>query len=81
MDITSGFNQIFSLILQGLKFCFDTLDKIQFLGISLLDFCIIMLILGIVLPIVLTLLDGAKFTAREYYKASSREFQRSNKDE
>lgn len=66
-DITSGLSSVFNLIFSGLKWCFDTLDSITFMGISLLDYIIWVFVLGIVLPIVLTLLNAGHSEAESYY--------------
>lgn len=73
MDITSGFDSVINLILQGFTFVYQTLDGITFHGISLLDFMLWMLCLGIILPIVLTLLSAGRGSAESYYNQQSRE--------
>lgn len=67
IDITSGIKPVFDLLFKGLKWCFDFLDSISFNGISLLDFCIWVFVLGIVLPIILTLLNAGRSATESYY--------------
>lgn len=57
-DISSGFDAVIDLILQGFRFVYDTLDSITFHGISLLDFILWVLALSIILPILITLLSS-----------------------
>lgn len=73
MDISNGFDSIIELILQGFQFAYNTLDSITFHGISLLDFMLWILCLGIILPIVLTLLSSGRSSAESYYNQQSRE--------
>lgn len=72
MDVTNSLDSVFNLIFTGLSFCFDTLDKIQYKGISLLDFLIWILILGIMLPILITLLDAGRGASESYYHRETR---------
>ena len=72
-DITSGLSSVFNLIFSGLKWCFDTLDSISFMGISLLDYLIWIFVLGIVLPIVLTLLNSGRSASESYFRQRDRE--------
>lgn len=73
MDITNGFDGVINLILQGFTFVYQTLDGITFHGVSLLDFMLWTLALGIILPIVLTLLSSGRSSAESYYNHQSRE--------
>lgn len=57
-DITSGLSSVFNLIFSGFKWCFDTLDSISFMGISLLDYLICLIILGIAIPLVVTIIPS-----------------------
>ncbi len=72
MDITNQFESVFDFIINGLQFCFNTLDSLTFKGISLLDFLIWILILGIMLPILVTLLSSGRGAAESYYHRESR---------
>lgn len=58
MDVTNAFNLIFNLIFDGLSFCFDTLDSITYRGVSLLDFFIWLFVLGIIIPVIITILPS-----------------------
>lgn len=86
-DISSGLENVLGLVFNGLKFCFDTLDSISFRGISLLDFTIWVFVLGIILPIIVTLLNSGRSEVRSYAKSeylyekrrSQREAERSKK--
>lgn len=73
MDISNGFDSVINLIFQGFQFVYNTLDSIAFHGISLLDFMLWILCLGIILPIVLTLLSSGRSSAESYYNHQSRE--------
>lgn len=66
-DVSGSFNQIFDWIFQWLKWCFDTLDSISFKGITLLDFSIWVFVLGIILPIIVTLLNAGQSSSHSYY--------------
>lgn len=49
-------------------FCFDTLDSIGFLGVSLLDYSIAIFLLSVVLPIIFSLVRSRSSTGkREKY--------------
>lgn len=71
-DITSGLSQILDIIISGLTFCFNTLDSIGFMGISLLDYIIWLFVLGIILPIIVTLLNSSRSEARSEYRSEAR---------
>ena len=71
-DITSGLSQILDIIISGLTFCFNTLDSIGFMGISLLDYIIWLFVLGIILPIIVTLLNSTRSEVRSDYRSESR---------
>lgn len=73
MDITSTFDYFMDMFLHGFRTCYSLLDRIQFHGISLLDFMLWILCLGIILPIVLTLLRSGRSSAERYYNHQSRE--------
>lgn len=68
MDVTNAFNSIFDLILNGIGFCFETLDSITFRGVSLLDFMITLFVLGVALPLVIATVtsrpSGGDFSRR-----------------
>lgn len=71
-DITSGLSQILDIIISGLTFCFNTLDSIGFMGISLLDYIIWLFVLGIILPIIVTLLNSTRSEVRSDYRSEAR---------
>lgn len=75
-DISNGLESVLSLIFNGLKFCFDTLDSISFKGISLLDFTIWVFVLGIILPIVVTLLNAGRSVSEGYFVRQDRKARR-----
>ena len=58
MDVTSQLNSFFSCFLDIIGDCFGILDSIKFNGISLLVFNICIFILGIVIPIIITVVKS-----------------------
>lgn len=68
MDITSTFDFFIDMFVSGFRTCYSLLDRIQFHGVSLLDFMLWILALSIILPLLLTLLssgqNGAELSAR-----------------
>lgn len=80
-DISSGFEWVLSSLLSLMTECFNTLDSITFRGISILDFLITIFIIGIVLPLIITLLKSAPVESRSYYKREKRSSERRSEDE
>ncbi len=72
-DITSAFNSMFNMFLNGFRECFSILDSVTFRGVSLLDFMLWILALSIILPIVLTLLSTGRSASETYYHKQSRQ--------
>lgn len=61
MNNIDGFLSSFvSIMLSGFQFAFNTLDSIQFSGISLLDFIITVFLIGTVVPLIFTLLRSRR---------------------
>lgn len=54
-DITTFMEQFITLILNAFIWIFETLDSIKFSGISLLQYIITLIILGVILPILFTI--------------------------
>lgn len=52
--MTNSFDSVFDFIINGIEWVFDTLDKVTFHGISLLDFFITLFVLGIAVPLVVS---------------------------
>ncbi len=66
-DISGFFSSFLNSILSMFGSFFDTLDSISFNGISLLDFTITLFVLGVAIPLVITLLPSrAVSSVREY---------------
>lgn len=66
-DITGFMSSFLNEIVNFFGTMFGILDKITFLGISLLDFTITLFVLGVAIPLVITLLPSrAVHSVREY---------------
>ena len=79
-DVSGSFNQVFDWIFTWIKWCFDTLDSISFMGITLLDFSIWVFVLGIILPIIVTLLNSGRSSSERYYRSHRSEARRNSED-
>ena len=75
MDISNAFDYFFDMFVSGFRTCYSLLDRIQFHGVSLLDFMLWILALSIILPIVLTLLSTGRSASETYYHKQSRQAQ------
>ena len=62
----SGSNSILSFIIEAVLFCFDWLDSIGIMGVSLLDFFVTVFLIGTFIPIIFTIVRG-------YYIRTQRE--------
>ena len=58
IDISGDLSVIIAMIVTGFVKSFQLLDSIGFFGISLLDFIITIFILGVIVPLILTLLKA-----------------------
>lgn len=67
MDITEFMSDFLSLFYNILTRCYNMLDSITFAGISLLQFCITVAILGVVITILFTLAPGASINSSRSY--------------
>lgn len=63
-DLSGSFSQVFNWIFIWIQWCFDTLDSISFMGITLLDFVIWVFVLSIILPLIITLLNSRRAGSR-----------------
>ena len=72
MDITRAFDQIFNLIFNGFSFCYNTLDSLTYHGISLLDFFIWIFVLGIIIPLIITVLPSWSINTYSEIRPASR---------
>lgn len=57
-DVTGDLSVIVAMIVTGFVKSFQLLDSIGFFGITLLDFIITIFILGVIIPLILTLLKA-----------------------
>lgn len=57
-DVTGDLSVIITMFVTGFIKSFQLLDSIGFFGISLLDFLITLFILGVIIPLILTLLKA-----------------------
>lgn len=78
MNNIDGFLSSFiSILLSGFQTTFNTLDSIQFSGISLLDFIITCFLIGTVVPLIFTLLrsrrSGASGRSKKERRANNEE--------
>ena len=54
----SGGNSILTFIINSVLWCFDWLDTIGIMGVSLLDFFVTVFLIGTFLPIIITVVKG-----------------------
>lgn len=82
MDISSFFNSFLNLMVTGVTYCFNTLDRISFNGVTLLQFCLWVMILSALIPIVFTVVrtQSSKLNSRRS-SASSRKQESSSSEE
>lgn len=70
MDISNFFNWFIGVMSDLVIWCWNVLDSITFNGISLLDFNIIILLLGALIPLLINLaVTRSHSTAKEKRKA------------
>lgn len=66
-DISGFISSFLNEIVNFFKVYFETLDKISFSGISLLDFTVTLFVLGVAIPLIITLLPSrAVSSVRDY---------------
>lgn len=65
MDITSFMSWFLDQFINLLKWFFDILDHITFFGISLLDFSIAVVIIGVIIPVLLTIASNSSVLAEK----------------
>lgn len=71
MDMTNSFNAVFNFIINGMKWVFDTLDKVTFHGISLLDFFITLFVLGVAVPLVVSTVKSPRLPSGRFRPSRS----------
>lgn len=71
-DITSFIDSFVALLFNGVVDCFSILDSITFHNISLLDFCIGILLLGTILPIIINFASTGVSSSRGYLASETR---------
>lgn len=54
----SGGNSILTFIINAVLWCFEWLDSVGIMGVSLLDFFITVFLIGTFLPIIITVVKG-----------------------
>lgn len=81
MDISGFFNYFLNLMVEGATNVYSTLDSITFNGVSLLGYCITLLILSVVIPMVITLTKSGVRTAKRSYRERGRERKEGSSDE
>lgn len=57
-DITSFFTTFVGILLNGVSWCFNTLDSIIFMGFSLLDFIIALFLLSVAFPLLINIVKS-----------------------
>ncbi len=62
-DITEALNMFLDLFVECFKFCFDFLRNFSFMGTNLLSFTITVFLLGIVFPIIFSLVQSRSVIA------------------
>lgn len=76
-DISGFFSSFVNALISMFGSFFDTLDSITFNGISLLDFTITLFVLGVAIPLVITLLPSrAVHSVRDYDRKHQSELRR-----
>lgn len=69
MDISGFFNWFIGQYSNLVGWCFNTLDSISFSGITLLEFNIVLLLLGVLVPLLINLVKSSnRQAAREARK-------------
>ncbi|MBQ3136096.1 MAG: hypothetical protein IJB74_01305 [Clostridia bacterium] len=77
VDITNGLQSVLNLILQVFEYSFDFMRGIEFFGTNLLNFTVTIFLLGVVIPIVFTLVRS-EAVSRYYIRESRNRRNRSN---
>lgn len=76
-DISGFMSSFLNEIIKFFVSCFNILDSISFNGISLLDFIITVFVLGVAIPLVITLLPSrAVHSVRDYDRKQQNELRR-----
>ncbi len=57
-DISNGLQDVINLILQAFKYAFQFMRGIEFFGTNLFSFTITVFLLGVIFPIVFTLVES-----------------------
>lgn len=72
-------NDIINLIINGISQCWTILENFEFLGTNMLTFSITILIIGAMLPILLTLVNNFDSNAKGSYREAQREAKRAER--
>ena len=76
-DIAGFMSSFLNEIVNFFKVYFETLDKISFSGVSLLDFTVTLFVLGVAIPLIITLLPSrAVNSVRDYDRKRQSELRR-----
>lgn len=82
MNIDSFFDRFIIMVVGGARDFYNLLDSITFRGISLLDYIITIFLLGIVIPLVMTLLKSRRVGGHnQSYKEQKREQKEGSDDD
>ena len=81
MDITNFMTWFISQVVNIFSFVFTTLDSIEFLGTSLLQVILTILILGSLLSVVLTIGKSVDYSVRRSERVRSRKERNKSNDE
>lgn len=65
-DFTNVFNWFFNQLLNIMRYCYTQMDSITISGVSFLDISVTIIILGAILPIVLTFANSGISLSRNY---------------
>lgn len=73
IDLTSFVNTYISGVLDVVSRYYQILDNIQFFGVSLLTYCITLVLITVSLPLIITLTKSGIRTSKRSYREKSRE--------
>lgn len=73
MDITGFMSWFISIMLFGVSFIFNTLDNIKFAGVTLLEFCIALVLIPIGLSILVAVVKTDYISSKSSKSKSKKE--------
>ena len=80
-DITSTMSQILDMLFTGVSSFFTYLDAFEFYGITLLEFCLNIFLIGAFIPLILTLIKVEGITTFKEHRSRSKAAKRAAADE